>query len=82
MLAVAVAAHAALEGGAVGGEERYAVADAQDVFGGLDGGADGGRVEWRDGAEAGVEEKLRGLGVGGLVGVVAAVKRGWGRRRR
>ncbi len=39
-----------------------------DVFGGLDGRADSGGVERGDGSEAGVEEKLRGLGVGGFVG--------------
>jgi hypothetical protein len=67
VLAVGVAAHAALEAGAVAGEERQVVAGLRDALGGLDGGANGGGVEGGDGAEACVEEKLRDLGVGGLV---------------
>ena len=36
VLAVGVAAHTAFEAGAIGGEERQAVAGLRDVFGGLD----------------------------------------------
>ena len=68
VFAVAVAGHAALKAGTVAGEERHAVAGVCDVLGGLDGGADGAGGEWSDGAEAGVEEELGGLGVGGFVG--------------
>jgi len=68
VLAVGVAAHAAFEAGAVGGEEREVVAGLGDVFSGLDCGADGGRLERGDGAEACVEEKLGDLRVGGFVG--------------
>ncbi len=50
VLAVGVAAPTALEAGAIGGEKRHAVAGLQDVFGRFDGGANGGWVEWGDGA--------------------------------
>lgn len=68
VFAVAVATHAALEAGAVGGEERAAAACLQDIFCRFDGGADGCRVKRFKVAEARVEEELRGLGVGGFVG--------------
>ncbi len=45
-----------------------------DALGGLYGGADGGGVERRDGAEAGVEEELRDFRVGGSV--VSLLRRG------
>lgn len=50
----------------------------QDVFRGLDGRADSSGVEWGDGSETGVEEKLRGLSVGGFVS--SLLRRG--RKRR
>jgi len=63
IFAVGVTAHAALEAGAVGGEEWNSVTGKRNVFGGLDCRPDSGRVEGSDGAEAGVEEKLWGIGV-------------------
>ena len=68
VLAVGVTAHAALEAGTIGCEQRNSVACECDVLCGLDCGADGGWVEWRDCTEARVEKKLRGLRVGGFVG--------------
>ena len=55
------------------------MAGLQDVLGGFDCGADGGGVEWGDGAEAGFEEKLGSLRVGGFVVRCCGEDGGWGR---
>ena len=74
VLSVGVAAHAALEAGAVRCDKRNGVADRCDVFGGLDSRADGGWIERGDRTEAGVEEKLRDVGIRCFVG--ALLRRG------
>ena len=61
MLAIGIAAHAAREGGAVGGEQRQAVSGLLDVLETFDDGADGGCAEACEGAEAVVEKELREL---------------------
>ena len=73
VLAVGVAAHTALETGAVAGEKRQVAANLRDAFGGFDGGANGGGVKRGDGTEAYVEEKLRWRCVGCFVVVLLRV---------
>jgi hypothetical protein len=63
VLSVCVAAHAAREGGAVGGEQRKTVSGLLDRLETFDDGSNHCSVESRRGAEAVVEEELWGCGI-------------------
>jgi len=73
VLAVPVPAHAAFVSGAVGREERQAVAGLQDVLQGLDGWTNDCRIEGGASAGTRVQDELRELRIGGSVGSLAKV---------
>ena len=73
VLTIGVSAHAAFEGGAVGGEEREGVAGLEDVLEGVDGGPDGGGDEFVRSAGTGIEGELRGLRVRCFPGSLSGV---------